>query len=348
LKKELKVATLGGSNSILKHSYTRILNDKFIFTNKAVGASNSIFSLVQNLKFNLIADNDVLIFEYFVNDCNHDVIKINNIDRIHKTIIEIINTCQQHNTQILFVMIYNIEYFRNGEYKELLSYHKYFELIDKYKIPYIDSNSLLAPHCDGQLETFYQDPTHLNTAGMKIVAQEIIGKLNHGNLYPSYKIDEKGFDGLCLQSIPAQLRELTKNFSNSLINTDYVEINNESILFIEFDKATSILAIEYLCDEYSGYIEIRNTHSAIQKNTLKDEKLFLEKGKTLAGIVTFNAKQFTLSTKYNIRTIHSSDITREHLDVERVSYKSKRKSIKLKIASLLVTNNAKVTRCYIE
>ena len=41
-------------------------------------------------------------------------------------------------------------------------------------------------------------------------------------------------------------------------------------MHIEFDKATVLLAVEYLCDNGSGFIEINNSYQVIQKNTLKD------------------------------------------------------------------------------
>jgi len=343
----MKIANIGGSNSILKHSYTNILNDieRFTFTNKAIGATNSIYSLVQNLKFDLIAQNDLLIFEYFVNDCNFDVQKINNIDRIHKTLIEILKVCQTNKTKVLFVMIYNIEDFQSGAYDTLASYQKYVELIHLYDVPYIDSNELFATHSDDSLDTFYQDSTHLNHRGMSILSEEIVRRVDGEDLHLCRDVNEVGFNGLSLQKIPPFLTNNTKNFSNSLINVDYIEVS-EKALTIEFDRETSILAIEYLCDEYSGYIEIENTQGKIQKNTLKSENLIFEKGKKLASIVTFNAIQFSPSNKYSIKIISRAELSRSLLDRERVTYITKSELVNLKIASILFTNNAKLTNCY--
>lgn len=54
------------------------------------------------------------------------------------------------------------------------------------------------------------------------------------------------------------------NIKNSLINVDYFQVDN-SIHFI-FNKPCRILAIEYIADNYSGYITIKtDENNIIQK-----------------------------------------------------------------------------------
>ena len=86
------------------------------------------------------------------------------------------------------------------------------------------------------------------------------------------------------------------NIKNSLINVDYFQVDN-SIHFI-FNKPCRILAIEYIADNYSGYITIKtDENNIIQKNTQKniDENLtYFYKN------ISFYINKFKLSCIYSI------------------------------------------------
>jgi hypothetical protein len=124
------IAIVGGSNSVLQESYVNILTNtntntntnevgpnkvdpnkvgpnKFIIDNKAIGATSSIYGLLQIQKYDLIKKNDLLIYEYFVNDNNHFFQGINSPERVKKTLTYIIQQCQLYQTHLLIIMIYN-------------------------------------------------------------------------------------------------------------------------------------------------------------------------------------------------------------------------------------------------
>ena len=91
-------------------------------------------------------------------------------------------------------------------------------------------------------------------------------------------ISDNNYNGFnLLKLIQISKYSNTVNYTNSLINIDYFEILDE--IKIKFNKKTTILAIEYLCDIDSGYIQLFNSKNTIQKNLLKNENFVLKKRK---------------------------------------------------------------------
>ncbi len=112
---------------------------------------------------------------------------------------------------------------------------------------------------------------------------------------------------------------------------------------LNFDKPTELLAIEYVCDQRSGYIEISSKSDSIQKNTLKAEKLVLLQNKPMVAVITFNTHTFTPARTYTISMIQAKDLHPSHYDREKNTYDTlKLRMTNFKIASLLVTNDAKL------
>lgn len=344
---KLSIGNLGGSNSIVGDSYTSFLmNDEdFEFSNKAIGATNSIYSLIQNVKYRVIENNEILIFEYFVNDCNFAVNGINNVSRVHRTIVELLRLCKESNTKLLFVLIYNFEHYSKGLYENLDVYKEYFKMIKKYDISYVDSNDLLSKSGATSLESFYRDPTHLNAKGMALLAEEVKRKIKSEDLNFVFDGDDFGFNGLSLHKVSNFFQESKRVFSNALVNLEFVELSFES-LCIEFDKPTSILAVEYLCDKNSGFLEIKSTNEIIHKNTLKDEDFVLKNDKKMAAIVTFNTKSFSESRTYHFRNIGKSEVSALLLDFEKGTCTPEHSEAYFKLVSVLSTNNAEIKRAY--
>ena len=126
-----------------------------------------------------------------------------------------------------------------------------------------------------------------------------------------------------------------------MVNISYLVITDS--ITLTFDTPTEILAMEYVCDQRSGYIEI-NSNSIIQKNTLKTDKVVLVDNKPLVSCITFNVKQFEPATTYTIRIIQSKDLHPNYYDRERNTYETLHdRQTNFKLASLLVTNEAQLT-----
>jgi hypothetical protein len=106
-----------------------------------------------------------------------------------------------------------------------------------------------------------------------------------------------------------------QNITNSLINLNYYEIKKE--IQIQFCTLTRIIGIEYICDNDSGFIEIKNSKNIIQKNSLKNDVFVIEKNKKMASIISFNNNNFDFDNIYYIKIIPSILINKKYYDDEK-------------------------------
>lgn len=339
----MKIANIGGSNSVLKYSYTNKLKQNgYNVKNYGIDATNSIYGLIQLIKYDIINQYDLIIYEYFVNDNNHFLKDMNNIDRVEKTLIEITNMCVRSNTKLLFIYIYNKNDKINNKYLNSPMYSLYKIFSKKYNITTIDVFELLYSKFGEKWVNYYQGVggSHLSDEGMNVLYTEIKDKLKITTV-PRYKSDNNynGFN--LLKLIPISKYYNTVNYTNSLINIDYFEILDE--IKIKFNKKTTILAIEYLCDIDSGYIQLYNSKNKIQKNLLKNDNFVLEKKKKMASIITMNKKLLENDDYLFIKNIKYTLIDKNIYDKEKETYENKNdKSTNLKIISILVTDNANI------
>lgn len=336
------VSTIGGSNSIYRPSYTCLLKktENITFNNYAIGGTNSVHGLIQIIKHNILAKTDLLIYEYFVNDNNHYSFGVNNVERVKKTLVGLVNMCARSNTKLLFIYIYaygpgKISY-KTYDTSRMYSLYKEFE--KTYNITTIDVYDLLYSKFKDDWGNYYKDDTHLSPEGMKILYDEIIEKMNYSTV-PKQIVGLQSYGGLNICLINPYLK--TKNLSNSLISVDYYTILDE--IKIKFDKKTTIIAIEYICDIESGYITINNSKMRIQKNTLRNDNFILCRKKMMVSSITFNNIQIEKDNFVIIKNISLADVDERLYDPERNEKKREKSDTNFKIISLLVTDNASIT-----
>ena len=337
----MRIAVIGGSNAIRKGSYTKKLKQNgYNIKNYAIGTTNSIYGLLQLIKYDIINHYDLIIYEYFVNDNNQFFLNINNKDRVEKTLIEITNMCIRSNTKLLFIYIYNFIHQINNMYLYSPMYSLYKKFSKKYNITTINTFELLHSKFKEKWIEYYEDETHLSDEGMNVLYNEIKDKLKITTV-PTV-ISDNNYNGFnLLKLIPISKYYDTVNYRNSLINIDYFEILDE--IKIIFNKKTTILAIEYLCDINSGYIQLSNSKNTIQKNSLKHESFVLDKNQKMASLITMNNKLLESDNYFVIKNIKYIEIDNNIYDRERVTYESNtNKTTSLKIISILVSNNADI------
>tara|TARA_B100001063_G_C16686348_1_gene514557 strand:+ start:48 stop:1070 length:1023 start_codon:yes stop_codon:yes gene_type:complete len=337
----MKIAIIGGSNSVLNHSYTnKLKQNDYNIKNYGIGATNSIYGIIQLIKNDIINQYDLIIYEYFVNDNNHFFQNVNNVDRVEKTLIEITNMCINSNTKLLFIYIYNKDDKISNRYSNSPMYLLYKNFSKNYNITTIDTFELLYSKFQEKWEKYYHDQTHLSDEGMNVLYYEIKDKLKITTV-PKVISDNNynGFKLLKLISISKYYN--TINYTNSLINVDYLEILDE--IKIKFNKKTTILAIEYLCDIDSGYIQLSNSKNAVQKNLLKDETFVRAKNKKMASLITMNKKLLEDDDYLVIKNIKYIEVDNNIYDREKITHEDKsNKTTSLKIISILVSDNASI------
>ena len=339
----MRIVNIGGSNSVRKQSYThKLIKTNHNLLNYGIGATGSIYGLIQLIKNKAIGNCDTIIYDYFINDNNNFRQGVSGVNKVKKTLIELVNLCIENNIKLLFIYIYNKNDKINGLYDRSPMYSFYKGFSKKYNITTIDVYNLLYSKHKNQWHKYYLDGPHLSDEGMDILHDEIVDKLKVVTVPKTIEgNDYNGFNGLNLIKIDNHLK--TENFSNSLVDVNYFEIKNS--LNIKFNKKTSILAIEYLCDIDSGLIEMSNNVNKIQKNTLKNEDFILKKGKKLASIITTNKKILKEDDCLSIKNISFKNLNKSIFDTEKPGRSKPRKrkeSTFLKIISILVTDNADI------
>lgn len=340
----MNITIVGGSNGVLKHSYAvKLKNQGYNVNNKAIGATNSIYSLVQLHKTNILDSTDVLIYEYFVNDNNHYFAGVNNVERVRKTLIDIVNLCHTTKTRLMFIFIYNKSHVTKNKYDASEMYKMYKQFVASYDIFHIDVLELLSKN-PGSLGKYHESNSHLSSHGMDILTNEIIKNLQ--NVHHPVIIDSNsyiGFNGITIAKISDHLN--SELFTNSLVKVEYIQLTPKDELIITFDSPTTILALEFLCDNNSGYIQLDNGEQIIQKFTLKNDPFVTVKNKKMLSIITFNDKIFQHSNTLKISVIKHHKINKSLYDKERFSGDRNDTNINttFKLSSLLITDNASIS-----
>ena len=259
---------------------------------------------------------------------------------MRKKLVEIVNMCILAQKKLLFIFIYNRNHKKTGIYDKSEMYRLYMDFVEKYRISVIDVFNLLHSKCGNNWINYYQDQTHLSPKGMAILTDKILEEISNVNT-PKIIGDNSylGFNKIRIARIKDCLD--TYNYSNSLVNVNYFTSTDKMIF--KFDRETTILAIEYICDKDSGYIELSNGKSVIHKNTLKKEDFVLEKGKKMASIITFNKLLLENGQILTISNINYNDVKESIYDKEKITLERKNENpTTFKIVSLLLTNGATI------
>ena len=331
--KKYKINIFGGSNTIYKHSYSNLLKDNYEICNYGIGGTNSVYSLIQMSKLKN-RDENLIIIEYFCNDLNHYISGINSENKIKNSLYEILN--KSNKKKLLFILIKNKHFIVNKN-KSNKIYNIYINFLFKNNISYIDTIEI--EFNEEYLEKYYQDTTHLNNLGMKLLKNKIIYYINNNlintisnkyikNDYSNCKLFFTNFDKSHI-------------FNNNLIkNINYICIN---YLELTFNKPVFIIGFEYLCDIDSGYIEIDNCNEIKQINSLKSEGFVLEKNKTMLTTYLFSINNFKKKSKnYKIKCIQPSNLNVSYEKLPNSFEYNYIKKTSFKPISILISDNPKL------
>jgi hypothetical protein len=219
-------------------------------------------------------------------------------------------------------------------------YSLYKNFSKNYNITTIDVFELLHSKFKEKWVNYYENPSHLSAKGMDILYTEIIDKLKITEV-PKV-LSNNNYNGFnLLKLIPISTYFDTVNYTNSLINVDYCEIFDE--IKIKFNKITTILSIEYICDTDSGYIQLSNSKNTIQKNSLKKDNFVLQRKKMMGAIITMNNKLLEKDDCLVIKNIKHTEIDKKIYDRERITHENRtNRNTSFKIISILVSDNANI------
>jgi hypothetical protein len=185
-----KICILGASNANTKHSYSKKLNiEGYIISNKGIGGTSSLMSLIQDSQFNCIEESDIIIFDYFTSDSSQFFGGKYSPKSVKETLKAFLNKVKDCDKKVLFLLIHGHNIRLENKRNPILRIYQ--DLIKRYHVAYIDVWELLLKHssCCLRMKKWYDVSdgifiqNHLNEKAMDILALSIKEKIEGEKVY---------------------------------------------------------------------------------------------------------------------------------------------------------------------
>lgn len=199
----LNVSFVGGSNSVMRRGYAKYLSNylgKLTSQNTSIkyyslGGVPNIFGVIQEERYNIAQQSDIIFFEYCVND--RHAIETNNysLELVGKSLEGFIQKCQKSNPYCLIVLlIFGVN--KEEYYQNKCAISELYQSIGKYyRLPTIDLTKLLTEQKGiNFIKSLYgeKDEAHYTRPdGVKIVAQTIVEQLDKIGIIKTLKSEKK-------------------------------------------------------------------------------------------------------------------------------------------------------------
>jgi len=188
-KSDIKIAIVGGSNSVMRRGYAKFLDSYLAQTVSkstslkyySLGGVPNLFGTIQQERYDVAANSDIIFFEYCVNDRHAIEVEQYSLELTGKSLEGFIRKVKRSNPKCLIVILVfgiNLEDY----YSKLCHLSDLYESIGKhYNLPVINVTKLLSK--DNGLDyvkSLYNDKDHAHYSrpeGVQIVSQEIVNEL---------------------------------------------------------------------------------------------------------------------------------------------------------------------------
>ena len=188
-KPKINISIVGGSNSVMRKGYAKYLNTyignkislETLLKYYSLGGVPNIFGIIQEYRYNIGANSDIIFFEYCVNDRHAIEIDQYSLELVGKALEGLIRKVNKSNPNCLIVILIfgiNLDNFYNSHCHLSELYQK---IGDHYGLPTIDITKVLSnTHNLEYVKSLYNDKDHAHYArpqGVQIVAQTIVEEL---------------------------------------------------------------------------------------------------------------------------------------------------------------------------
>jgi hypothetical protein len=198
----LKISVVGGSNSVMREGYTKYLNSylrqvtcqKTSIKYYSLGGVPNIFGVIQEARYNIALNSDIIFFEYCINDRHAIELDSYSLELTGKSLEGFIKKCQKANPFCLIILvIFGVN--QEKYYQQSCGLSQLYESIgEHYCLPVVNLNKLLSEQKGKDfIKSLYshKDDTHYTRPyGVQIVAQTIIEQLNKIGVINSLKSDK--------------------------------------------------------------------------------------------------------------------------------------------------------------
>ena len=199
---ELKISVVGGSNSVMRKGYAKYLDN---YLSQAIAQTTSIkyyslggvpniFGTIQEDRYDIAANSDLIFFEYCVNDRHAIELDHYSQELAGKSLEGFIKKCQRSNPYCLIVLlIFGLN--KESYYQQPCGLSELYESIGQhYRLPIVNLTKLLTEQQGlNFIKSLYneKDEAHYSRPeGVKVVAQTIVKQLEKVGITNSLKSDK--------------------------------------------------------------------------------------------------------------------------------------------------------------
>jgi hypothetical protein len=277
----VRIFIYGSSNTLTADSYVKQISNNHEIINRGLGATTTLIGVIKlQDDISNIKDDDIIIHEYYVTDQNQARVGI--ID--WKTVLQNLETFIKiaSGRKMISILIKTIPDFKNEKYIK-----DYIDILNKYNVSFVDTSKLVDVNLSVKniKEQFYKGQSgngfnHPNRNFYNLISEHFFKNISNINRIKNYDTDNK---------LHKLVFDKNLEFTNSLINVKYAITNKSNPFHIPIKQPMRLVTIEYLCDRYSGIIQIKTNNTEYYLTTLKNERKFIvERNKTLLTNLTFN------------------------------------------------------------
>ncbi len=291
---DLRISIVGGSNSVIRKGYAKYLERSLgQITSQttslkyySLGGVPNVFGLIQQDRFNIALNSDLILYEYCVNDRHIVELDQYSLSLAGQSLEGFIRKCQKSNPNCLIViLIFGVN--QDNYYNNHCALSELYESIaDYYSLPVVNITTLLKEK-EGVdfIKSLYseKDDSHYSRPyGVQVVSQVIIEKLKQRGIINSLKSE--------------------KNYPLAQSLKPIYEDNFEQLAFFENFANTSFFTDPPRVSVFQNTVFREKNFTISQGNSLK----FLLKGRLVAIFIKSDPNDGLIKIDFNSQQIVTS------------------------------------------
>ena len=293
-KSAIKISIVGGSNSVMRRGYAKYLDG---YLSKAISKTTSLnyyslggvpnlYGVIQQERYDIAANSDIIFFEYCVNDRHAIEIDQYTLELTGKSLEGFIKKVKQSNPKCLIVILIfgiNLDNYYNGH----CNLSELYESIGtRYRLPVINITKVLSKDRDlSSVKSLYNDKDHAHYTrpdGVQIVSQTIVNELKNQGIIKLLKAKHK----------KALIVDIPPIYPDNFENLKY---------FDRFDEG-NFFSIEPKISVYQNTVFKEKNFTIYQGNYLK----FLLKGRLVAIYIKSDLSDGFIKIEFGNQSIITS------------------------------------------
>lgn len=291
---DLRISIVGGSNSVIRKGYAKYLERSLgQITSQttslkyySLGGVPNVFGLIQQDRFDIALNSDIIFYEYCVNDRHIVELAQYSLLLAGKSLEGFVRKCQKSNPNCLIViLIFGVN--QNNYYNNPCALSELYESIaDYYSLPVVNITNLLKEK-EGldfikSLYSTKDDAHYSRPRGVQVVSQVIIEKLKQQGVINSLKSEKNA-------PLAQGIKPIYKD-------------NFEQLTFFENFANTSFFTHPPKVSVFQNTVFREKNFTIFQGNSLK----FFLKGKLVAIFVKSDPNDGLIEIEFNSQQIVTS------------------------------------------